>query len=71
MVGLAAQAMGRPSATPALVERLWDERRGLFIDEAQPGGIRLAVLTWAALAPLFALPDLPRRSGGGWSRSTC
>jgi hypothetical protein len=59
---LALQALGRPSATPALVERLWDERRGLFLDEAQPGGERPAVLTWAALAPL-ALPDLPERIG--------
>jgi hypothetical protein len=59
---LSLQALGRPSATPALVERLWDERRGLFIDEAQPGGIRPGVVTWAALAPL-ALPDLPGQIG--------
>lgn len=59
---LSLQALGRPSATPALVERLWDERRGLFLDEAQPGGLRPDVLTWAALAPL-ALPDLPKRIG--------
>ncbi len=59
---LSLQALGRPSATPALVERLWDERRGLFLDEVQPGGGRPAVLTWAALAPL-ALPDLPEEIG--------
>jgi hypothetical protein len=59
---LSLQALGRPSATPALVERLWDERRGLFLDEAQPGGARPAVVTWAALAPL-ALPDLPEEIG--------
>lgn len=59
---LSLQALGRPSATPALVDRLWDERRGLFLDEAQPGSVRPAVLTWAALAPL-ALPDLPERIG--------
>ncbi len=59
---LSLQAAGRPSATPALVERLWDERRGLFIDEAQPGGARPAVATCAALAPL-ALPDLPEEIG--------
>jgi hypothetical protein len=59
---LSLQALGRPSATPALVERLWDERRGLFLDEAQPGGARPAVLTCAALAPL-ALPDLPEEIG--------
>jgi hypothetical protein len=59
---LSLQAHGRPSATPALVDRLWDERRGLFLDEAQPGGLRPQALTWAALAPL-ALPDLPEAIG--------
>ncbi|HEX3041078.1 MAG TPA: hypothetical protein VHP56_03195 [Solirubrobacterales bacterium] len=59
---LSLQAMGRPSATPALVDRLWDERRGLFLDEAQPGGVRPQTLTWASLAPL-ALPDLPEEIG--------
>jgi hypothetical protein len=59
---LSLQALGRPSATPALVERLWDERRGLFLDEAQPGGMRPDVATWAGLAPL-ALPDLPDSIG--------
>jgi len=59
---LSLQALGRPSATPALVERLWDERRGLFLDEAQPGGARPNVATCAALAPL-ALPDLPEEIG--------
>ena len=60
--GLARLAMGAPSITPALVDRLWDERLGLFLDEAQPGGMRPAVETWAALAPL-ALPDLPESIG--------
>jgi glycogen debranching enzyme len=59
---LSLQALGRGSVTPALVERLWDERRGLFLDEAQPGSRRPAILTWAALAPL-ALPDLPEEIG--------
>lgn len=62
MWSLSLQALGRPSATPALIERLWDERRGLFVDEAQPGGLRPAPLTWASLAPL-ALPDLPEAIG--------
>jgi hypothetical protein len=62
MWSLSLQALGRPSATPALVERLWDERHGLFLDEAQPGGARPEVITWAALAPL-ALPDLPEEIG--------
>jgi hypothetical protein len=59
---LSLQALGRPSATPALVERLWDEERGLFIDEARPGGLRPDPITWASLAPL-ALPDLPEAIG--------
>ncbi len=59
---LSLQALGRPSATPALVDRLWDERRGLFLDEVRPGGARPGVVTWAALAPL-ALPDLPEEIG--------
>jgi hypothetical protein len=59
---LSLQALGRPSVTGAMVERLWDERRGLFLDEARPGGHRSGVLTWAALAPL-ALPDLPEAIG--------
>jgi hypothetical protein len=59
---LSLQALGRPSATPALVERLWDERRGLFLDEAMPGARRPGVVTWSSLAPL-ALPDLPEEIG--------
>jgi hypothetical protein len=59
---LSLQAAGRTSATPALVDRLWDERRGLFLDEAQPGGLRPQTVTWASLAPL-ALPDLPEEIG--------
>jgi len=59
---LSLQALGRPSATPALVERLWDEERGLFLDRAEPGGVRPGVVTWASLAPL-ALPDLPEPIG--------
>jgi hypothetical protein len=62
MWSLSLQALGRPSATPALIERLWDERRGLFVDLAQPGAIRPAPVTWASLAPL-ALPDLPEEIG--------
>ena len=59
---LSLQALGRPSATAALVERLWDEGRGLFIDEAGPAGGRPEVSTIASLAPL-ALPDLPEEIG--------
>ena len=60
--GLSQLAVGAPSLTPALVDRLWDERSGLFLDEAQPGGKRPLVDTWAALSPL-ALPDLPEEIG--------
>jgi mannosylglycerate hydrolase MGH1-like protein len=60
--GLARMAAGQPSITPALVDRLWDESRGMFLDEAQPSGLRPTIETWAALAPL-ALPDLPDAIG--------
>ena len=59
---LALQAAGEPSITPAIVDRLWDPGRGLFLDEVQPGGARPAISTWAALSPL-ALPDLPEEIG--------
>ncbi|MGZ8666276.1 MAG: MGH1-like glycoside hydrolase domain-containing protein, partial [Solirubrobacterales bacterium] len=59
---LSLQALGRPSITPALVERLYDESRGLFFDEVKPGGRRPPVATWTSLAPL-ALPDLPEEIG--------
>jgi hypothetical protein len=59
---LSLQALGRPSATPALIERLWDEERGLFLDWAEPAGLRPGIVTWASLAPL-ALPDLPEPIG--------
>jgi hypothetical protein len=59
---LSLQALGRPSVTRALVERLWDEQRGLFIDEAGPAGGRPRVSTIASLTPL-ALPDLPEEIG--------
>ncbi len=59
---LSLQALGRTSITPALVERLYDENRGLFFDEAKPGGRLPPIATWTSLAPL-ALPDLPEEIG--------
>jgi hypothetical protein len=59
---LSLQSLGRPSVTGALVERLWDERLGLFVDEAGPAGGRPQVSTIASLTPL-ALPDLPEGIG--------
>jgi hypothetical protein len=71
---LARIAAGEPSITPRIVERLWDERRGLFLDVAR-GDLahegdtdpaetdrRIRTSTWSALAPL-ALPDLPDEIG--------
>jgi hypothetical protein len=60
--GLSRLALGLPSITPALVDRLWDESRGLFRDEALPAQPAPAPVTWAALSPL-ALPDLPEAIG--------
>jgi glycogen debranching enzyme len=71
---LARIAAGEPSITPAIIERLWDERRGLFLDLARgklahpehtdeaAGDRRVRISTWSALAPL-ALPDLPESIG--------
>jgi hypothetical protein len=71
---LARIAAGEPSITPGIVERLWDERRGLFLDVARGdlahegrtdpmgGDHRIRTSTWSALAPL-ALPDLPDEIG--------
>jgi hypothetical protein len=62
MYALSQLALGRPSVTPALVERLYDEPRGLFRDLVLPAAKRPQPVTWAALAPL-ALPDLPESIG--------
>jgi mannosylglycerate hydrolase MGH1-like protein len=72
---LARMAAGEESITPRIVERLWDERRGLFLDLARGdlahsertdpmagGDRRIRTSTWSALAPL-ALPDLPEEIG--------
>jgi hypothetical protein len=72
--GLSRLAMGEPSITPALVDRFWDDERGLFLDVARGGvakpgeldrvggDFRVRTSTWSALAPL-ALPDLPEEIG--------
>jgi hypothetical protein len=64
--GLSRLALGRPSLTPRLVERLYDERQGLFHHivrrGSEPEARRHDVVTWAALSPL-ALPDLPEEIG--------
>jgi hypothetical protein len=59
---LAEQALGRPSPTPALIERLYDPGRGRFADDVRhavrPTAPADRPATWDTLAPL-ALPDLP------------
>jgi hypothetical protein len=59
---LSELALGRPSPTPALIERLYDERSGLFLPRAWPPCGERIPLTWSALSPL-ALPDLPEAIG--------
>jgi hypothetical protein len=59
---LSLLALGRPSITPQLVERCYDERTGLFTPVAWPDRGARIPLTWSALAPL-ALPDLPEAIG--------
>jgi hypothetical protein len=63
---LSRLALGRPSITATLVERLYDERSGLFHQVVRRGAKRRVerhpVVTWAALSPL-ALPDLPEQIG--------
>ena len=63
---LSEQAMGNPSPTTALLERLWNDDLGRFIDEVRsPARLIDAAdipLTWDTLAPL-ALPDLPEEIG--------
>lgn len=63
---LSEQAMGNPSPTPALVDRLWNEETGRFLDETRFPVRSIAPaeipFTWDTLAPL-ALPDLPEAIG--------
>jgi hypothetical protein len=58
LYGLSLLALGRPSITGAIVDRMYDERTGLFGPLARPAPRARPAVTWAALSPL-ALPDLP------------
>lgn len=62
LYSLSRTAAGRSSLTPALVERCYDERSGLFLPLVGPEIRARIPVTWAALAPL-ALPDLPEHIG--------
>jgi hypothetical protein len=55
-------ALGEPSLTPVIIERMYDEAAGLFRPLARPEPTGRVALTWAALSPL-ALPDLPEAIG--------
>ena len=62
LYNLSRLSLGLPSLTPALIERTYDERRGLFLPHARPAPAGTPPVTVAALAPL-ALPDLPEAIG--------
>jgi hypothetical protein len=62
LYGLSRLALGQPSLTPVIVDRMYDEDTGLFWPLAQPAPTQRRPLTWTALSPL-ALPDLPERIG--------
>jgi hypothetical protein len=62
LLSLSLMALGRPSLTPTIIDRMYDERAGVFRPLARPEPNVTPVLTWAALSPL-ALPDLPEAIG--------
>jgi hypothetical protein len=62
LYNLSRLALGQPSITPAIVDRMYDEDAGLFLPLARPAPRGRIAITWAALAPL-ALPDLPEAIG--------
>jgi hypothetical protein len=62
LYGLSRLALGEPSLTPAIVDRMYDPDSGLFWPLARPALSERPPLTWSALAPL-ALPDLPEEIG--------
>ena len=60
--GLSLMALGRPSLTPTIVERMYDEATRPVRAAGASRARAQAAATWAALAPL-ALPDLPEEIG--------
>ncbi len=62
LYSLSRMALGRTSLTGAIVERMYDNRTGLFSARARPAPRTPASVTWATLSPL-ALPDLPAEIG--------
>jgi len=55
---LSSLALGRPSLTGVIIERMYDDKARLFRPLARPHPREEPAVTWAALSPL-ALPDLP------------
>jgi hypothetical protein len=62
LYSLALMALGRPSLTGTIVDRMYDEQAGLFRPLARPEPPDRPSVTWTGLAPL-ALPDLPEAIG--------
>ena len=62
LLSLSRSALGLPSLTNTIIERMYDEDSGLFELIARPELARRPALTWTALSPL-ALPDLPEAIG--------
>jgi len=62
LYNLSRISLGLPSLTATIIERLYDERSGLFQLLARPEPETTPALTWTALSPL-ALPDLPDAIG--------
>jgi hypothetical protein len=62
LYNLSRLALGRSSLTSAILARLYDRDRGLFVPLARPAPRKPMPITWTALAPL-ALPDLPEPIG--------
>jgi hypothetical protein len=58
LLSLSLTALGRPSLTRKIIERMYDEEAGLFRPLVRPVPDEVPALTWAGLSPL-ALPDLP------------
>ncbi len=71
LYNLARLALGRPSLTPALIERTYDEATGAV---RAPRATGPATHTRRPPSPRWRrwrCPTSPRTSGDGWSRSTC
>ena len=70
LYGLSLLALGRPSLTPTIVERMYDEVGGLFVPLVRPAPKRRRRAPgrrWRR----WPCRTCPRRSAGGSSRSTC